>query len=46
MSAAAVAAAASQAVAQTAPAVEAARRESAEQGVSAHMRSYYRTARV
>ncbi|MFU2486625.1 hypothetical protein ACMV5O_04120 [Thauera sp. WH-1] len=46
VSAAAVAAAASQAVAQTAPAVEAARRESAEQGVSAHMRSYYRTARV
>ncbi|HRP23770.1 MAG TPA: hypothetical protein PLF79_00655 [Thauera sp.] len=45
-SAAAVATAATQAVPQAAPVVEAARREAAEQGVSAHMRSYYRTARV
>lgn len=45
-SAAAVAAVASQSVPQAAAVVETARREVAEQGTSAHMRSYYRSARV
>ncbi|ENO80716.1 hypothetical protein C662_13906 [Thauera sp. 28] len=45
-SAAAVATAATQAVPQAAAVVEDARREAAEQGTSAHMRNYYRTARI
>ncbi len=45
-SAAALAATAAQAAPVTAQVVEDARREVAEQGVSAHMRNYYRTTRI
>lgn len=45
-SAAALAASAGRTVPGAAQAVEDARREAAEQGSSAHMRSYYRSARI
>ncbi|MFP5400626.1 MAG: hypothetical protein ACLGH1_01585 [Gammaproteobacteria bacterium] len=45
-SAAALAATAAQASPVTAQVVEDARREAADQGVSAHMRNYYRTTRI
>ena len=45
-SAAALAATAAQAAPVTARVVEDARREAADQGVSAHMRNYYRTTRI
>ena len=44
--AAALAATAAQASPVTAQVVEDARREDADQGVSAHMRNYYRTTRI